>query len=181
MPASPLPAKLRVPLYDKLVRLQPLSQEDFEPLYQVAADPLIWEQHPNRDRYKKEVFQIFFQGALESGGAYLIMDQLSGEIAGSTRLYDFDPENNSICIGYTFIARKFWGQGHNPAAKRLLLDHIFDTVAEVHFHIGAENLRSQIAIGRVGARKIGEKHVAYYGEAPKLNFIYQITRKQWQQ
>ena len=44
-------------LENEIIRLQPLQQDDFERLYAVASDPLIWEQHPNKDRYKREVFQ----------------------------------------------------------------------------------------------------------------------------
>jgi hypothetical protein len=47
---------------DNLISVVPLKESDFENLYAVAADPLIWEQHPNPDRYKKQVFEVFFQG-----------------------------------------------------------------------------------------------------------------------
>jgi hypothetical protein len=45
-------------LKNELVALTPLLAEHFNELYLVAADPLIWEQHPNPDRYKKEVSRI---------------------------------------------------------------------------------------------------------------------------
>ena len=41
------------------VRLVPLQESDFERLYQVASDPLVWEQHPNKNRFEREVFKIF--------------------------------------------------------------------------------------------------------------------------
>ena len=33
-------------LENENVKLLPLQEDDFEVLYQVASDPLIWEQHP---------------------------------------------------------------------------------------------------------------------------------------
>ena len=59
-------------LKNELVELIPLQPEHFDELFAVASDPLIWEQHPNPDRYKKEVFENFFKGAIESKGAFLI-------------------------------------------------------------------------------------------------------------
>jgi N-acetyltransferase len=171
-----MPIDIQPTLENSDVLLTPLKEEDFEALYKVASDPKIWEQHPNKDRWQREVFSNFFQGAIESKGAFLIIDKKSGEIAGSTRFYNHNETDRSIMIGYTFYATKFWGKGLNPAVKRLMTDYIFQEVDKVHFHIGATNIRSQIAIERLGARKIGEEEVAYYGESSKLNFVYEIAK-----
>lgn len=168
-------------LENERIRLQPLQQDDFERLYAVAADPLIWEQHPNRNRYQRDVFQTFFEGAMLSKGALLLIDQQTGEVAGCSRFYDYNPADNSLLIGYTFIARKFWGKGHNPAMKALMIDHAFQSVESILFHIGANNIRSQIAIGRTGAVKQKEISVAYHGEPEKLNFEYVLTKEIWKQ
>jgi len=164
---------------DSSVILYPLKREDFQRLYAVASDPKIWEQHPNKDRWKKEVFQIFFTGALESRGAYLIVNRASGEVIGSSRYYEYDALSSSIKIGYTFYATQFWGTGTNPRVKELMLNHIFDYVSVVKFDVGANNLRSQVAISRLGAEKISEQLVTYFGEEPKLNFTYQIIKETW--
>jgi RimJ/RimL family protein N-acetyltransferase len=163
-------------LENDLVQLVPLHAGHFETLYAVANDPLIWEQHPNRDRYKREVFEKFFEGALASGGAFIIFDAQSGQAIGSSRFYDFDEANSEVKIGYTFYARSHWGGGYNPAAKALMLKHAFQFVDTVIFLIGEQKLRSQIAITRLGAEKIGEEMVEYYGETPKLNFVYAIRK-----
>lgn len=156
--------------------LYPLKEEDFEELYAVASDPAIWEQHPNKDRWKREIFRVFFDGALQSGGAFKIVDKGSGQVIGSTRFYDYNKQDGSILIGYTFYARAFWGRGYNHAVKLTMLDYIFQFVSKVYFHIGAENIRSQIAISRLGAEKTGEQEVTYFGESPKQNFVYEISR-----
>lgn len=154
--------------------LEPLQASFFEELFAVANDLLIWEQHPNKDRWKRDVFEKFFEGAVASGGAFLIRDAADGKAIGSTRFYDLEPENSCVKIGYTFFACSHWGGGYNPAAKHMMLQYAFQHVSKVIFHIGAQNTRSQIAIGRIGAVKTGEEWVAYYGEEPKLNYVYEM-------
>lgn len=154
----------------------PLQEHDFEDLYRVAADPAIWEQHPNRDRWQPEVFRNYFDGALQSKGAFKIIDKASGGVAGCTRFYDYDAAAGHILIGYTFYATAYWGTGLNPSVKRLMMEHIFRYVDHVGFHVGSRNLRSQTAVQRLGALKTGEAQVAYHGETPKLNFIYTLDK-----
>lgn len=166
-------------LKNEMAEILPLRADHFDLVYQAASDPQVWEQHPNRNRYQKEVFKVYFEGAIESKGAFMIKDILTGEIAGCTRFYNYDPEKKMILIGYTFYAKKYWGTGLNHAVKKSMLDYIFQYVDHVHFHIGACNVRSQISIGRLRAHKIGEEVVRYYGEAPASNFIYEISKKDW--
>lgn len=160
-------------------QLIPLQQGDFESLYEVASDPKVWEQHPNKDRYKREVFEIFFKGAIESNGAFKITDKSSSEVLGSSRYYDFNEEDNSIFVGYTFYGTNSWGKGINPQVKKLMLDYIFRYVDKVYFHVGKNNLRSQIAMERLGGKKIAEEEVAYFGEPAKTNFVYEIKKENW--
>jgi RimJ/RimL family protein N-acetyltransferase len=163
---------------DKVI-LYPLQEGDFEALYAVASDPKIWEQHPNKDRWKKDVFRTFFEGAIQSKGAFKIIDKSTNTIAGSTRIYDYNEQDNSVFIGYTFYATAYWGKGVNYSVKALMLDYLFQFVSQVYFQIGANNIRSQIAIGRLGAKKVGEQEIAYFGELPKLNYVYSIEKEEW--
>jgi RimJ/RimL family protein N-acetyltransferase len=160
-------------LRNEWVKLTPLEEDDFASLYQVASDPFIWEQHPNPDRYKKEVFQNYFTGAIASKGAFLIKN-MNDEVIGSTRFYDFFPEKSEVKIGYTFFSRACWGLPFNRATKQLMLNYAFQFVGKVIFHVGAQNIRSQKAMEKLGAIKIGEEQVAYYGEETRLNFVYLI-------
>jgi len=166
-------------LENENVILHPLQDKDFDDLYAVASDPKIWEQHPNKDRCKIEVFKVFFEGAMQSKGAFKIVNKASGHVMGSTRFYDHNQEENSISIGYTFYGRDYWGKGFNHSVKSLMLDYIFQFVSIVHFHIGADNIRSQIAIARLGTTKIDEQEIAYFGEQAKLNYIYCLTKEEW--
>lgn len=168
-------------LKNEIIELLPLKETDFSALYKVASDPLIWEQHPNKLRYQKDVFKNYFEGALLSKGAFLIRDSKTNEAIGSTRFYDYNEEDNStetsVLIGYTFIGRKFWGKNYNKILKKMMLDYAFQYVDKVYFHIGACNIRSQKAIEKIGALKIDEFEVEYYGEESKLNFVYLVTKE----
>ncbi|WP_210489029.1 GNAT family N-acetyltransferase [Rufibacter aurantiacus] len=166
-------------LENERVILYPLQEEDFEALYNTASDPKIWEQHPNKNRWQQDIFRTFFDGAMQSQGAFKIVDKASGDVIGSTRFYGYNEQDNSILIGYTFYVTSSWGKGINLAVKGMMLDYIFQFVSKVFFHIGAKNIRSQIAITRLGADKVAEEEVAYFGEASQLNFVYEISKGKW--
>ena len=174
-----LPFELQPILENEFVKIQPLKENDFEILYSVASNPLIWEQHPNPDRYKREVFETFFKGAMESHGAFLVIDKQSNQVIGSSRYYELDTDKSSIAIGYTFLSKDHWGSIYNPALKKLMIDHAFHFVNSVIFHVGALNIRSQKAIERLGVKKINEIEMEYYGEANRLNFVYEIRKIDW--
>lgn len=171
---------LQPTIQNNLIKIEPLASTDFETLFAVANDPLVWEQHPNKNRYQRAEFENYFKGALESGGAFLISDSKTGEIIGSTRFYDLNELDNHILIGYTFLARSHWGGRYNPALKSLMLNYAFQFVDTVLFHVGALNTRSQKAMEKLGGVKAGELEVAYFGEPVKTNIIYKIEKQHWQ-
>src|SRR5215467_8649542 len=110
-------------LQGELLELRPLRPEDWDALFQVASEPLIWEQHPAWDRYKPEVFREFFREALETRGAFAVIDRADGQIIGSSRFFGYDPETSEVEIGWTFLARSHWGGAYNRDMKRLMLQH----------------------------------------------------------
>ncbi len=138
-------------LTGELLELRPLRQDDWAALFAVASDPLIWEQHPDCDRYKEHVFRQFFADALNSGGALVAIDRATGQIIGSSRYHAFDAAKRVIEIGWTFLARPYWGGRFNGEMKRLMLQHAFTTVDQVLFIIGPENRRSRRAVEKIGA------------------------------
>ncbi len=165
-------------LKNELISLVPLTNSDFERLFQVASDPELWANHPNKNRYQKPEFENFFKGAIASGGAFLILNAKKEPI-GSSRFYDFNAVESSILIGYTFLARHYWGKGYNTALKKLMLNHAFQFVNQVDFHVGSENIPSQKAMSKLGALKIDEIEVAYYGEPIRENYVYRINKDSW--
>jgi RimJ/RimL family protein N-acetyltransferase len=142
--------ELQPNLVGDLIELRPLRPADWESLFVVASDPLIWEQHPAHDRYQEEVFKEFFREALESGGAFVVIDRKTQKIIGSSRYFGFEPRRREIEIGLTFLARSHWGGKYNGELKRLMLDHAFKFVESVVFLIGPTNVRSQKALEKIG-------------------------------
>ena len=142
-------------LKGQLLELRPLRPEDFDDLYAVASDPLIWEQHPHNTRYQEEVFRKFFQDALASGGALIAIDSETGRVIGSSRYDGYNQEKNQVEIGWTFLARSHWGGVYNKEMKRLMLEHAFKFVDNVVFVIGVQNFRSQKAVEKLGAVRVG--------------------------
>jgi len=158
-------------LKGELIELWPLRPEDFHRLYAVASDPLIWEQHPMRDRYKEDVFKRFFVEGLESGGALIAIDSKDGQVIGSSRFHGYDKEKSEIEIGWTFLARSHWGGTYNKEMKRLMLEHAFKFVNTVVFLVGPQNIRSQKALEKIGAVRVGSRLDA----SGRDSFLYRIT------
>jgi len=163
-------------LKGELIELRPLTPEDWDDLFSVASDPLIWEQHPESDRYKEEVFKIFFKDALESGGAFVVIDTKNKRIIGSTRFHGYDPEKSEIEIGWTFLARKYWGGRYNREMKQLMLAHAFKFVENVVFFVGENNIRSQKATEKIGAVESGTAKRVYGNRPASLNIRYVIKK-----
>ncbi len=158
-------------LKGELLTLRPLRPDDFHDLFAVASDPLIWEQHPAKDRYQEEVFQAFFREALESGGALIAIDAKDGRVLGASRFHGYDEAQSEIEIGWSFLARSHWGGVYNREMKQLMLRHALQFVKRVVFLVAPSNLRSQKAMQKIGGVRI----------APRLNdrgqesVVFQIT------
>jgi len=159
-------------LKGQLLSLRPLRQEDFPDLYAVASDPLIWEQHPAKDRYKREVFAELFRESLASGGALIAVDDKDGKVIGSSRFHGYNQALSEIEIGWSFLARSYWGGTYNREMKQLMLRHSFRFVNTVVFLVGQQNFRSQRAMEKIGGIRAGLRADA----AGRESLVYQITR-----
>ena len=167
--------ELQPHLVGELIEVRPLRPADWEGLFRVASDPLIWEQHPANDRYKEEVFKEFFREALESAGAFIVIDRKTQKIIGSSRYFGFDPGKSEIEIGWTFLARSHWGGRYNAELKRLMLGHAFKFVESVVFLIGPKNVRSQKAMEKIGGVLIERREKTIRGEILE-QVVYQIKK-----
>jgi N-acetyltransferase len=159
-------------LRGEILWLRPLRLEDFAELYGVASDPLIWEQHPVPDRYKKDVFAGFFREAMDSGGALIAIDSRDYKVIGSSRFFGFDPAKSEIEIGWTFLARSHWGGVYNREMKRLMLGHAFRFVENVVFLVGPRNFRSQNAVEKIGGVRSGSRTDG----SGRVSLVFRITR-----
>jgi N-acetyltransferase len=144
-------------LVGDIVELRALRESDFDDLYAVASDPLIWEQHPVPDRYRKESFREFFSEHLASGGALVAVDRRTSQIVGTSRFHGYDARRSEVEIGWTFLARSHWGGAYNAEMKALMLEHAFRFVDSVVFLIHPENIRSQRAVEKIGAVRVGAR------------------------
>jgi len=167
---------LQPTLQGRLLELLPLQPEDFEALFAAASDPLIWEQHPESDRHKREVFQKFFDSAIASGGAFAIIERTTGRIIGSSRYWNLDPVVSEVEIGWTFLERKFWGGTYNGELKRLMIDHALRYVDRVVFIVGETNLRSQKALEKIGAKFMKQVERPSSDGAMRKNVVFVIAR-----
>ena len=160
--------------------LRPLQNSDFEALYQAANDPLIWELHQNPDRWQKSVFKNFFQGAIDSEGAFAIIDKISQDIIGSSRFKVHEVDKTAVEIGWTFLSRAYWGGRYNKSFKSLMIDHAFTYFDHVLFNVDHNNYRSQRAVKKLGGHLIDRKGEMGHLHTPKatgLTFI--ISKQTW--
>jgi N-acetyltransferase len=166
-------------LENELLILRPLKEGDFDNLYKVASDPLVWEQHPASDRYQLNVFEQLFKDAISSKGAFAVIDKNSSIIIGSTRFHAIEGIPNAIEIGWTFLAREYWGGRYNTWMKCLMIEYALGFVDNILFYIGKDNFRSRKAVEKIG----GEQIEALDGQPLDLRkngtVVYKITKKWW--
>ena len=160
-----------------LLHLRPLRADDWQALYAVASDPLIWEVHPANDRWQEPVFRTFFADALDKGGALAVIDRASGAVVGSSRFQGHDPaDGGSVEIGWTFLARSHWGGRYNPELKGLMLAHALQFVERVRFQVGAENWRSRRAMEKIGGQLTQALDVIHFAGRDLPHVTYVIDR-----
>lgn len=171
-----MPFDLQPTLTGDIVELRPLRDEDCDALFAVASDPLIWEQHPAHDRWQEPVFKALFAESMASGGCLVVIDRATGEVIGSSRYHGHDEVSREVEVGWTFLARRYWGGRYNGEVKRLMLDHAFRSVESVVLLVGPENVRSQRAVERIGGCRDGSRHDA----SGRESWCYRIRATDWE-
>ena len=157
--------------------LRPLRESDWDALYAVAADRELWAVHPSHDRWQEAVFREFFADALAKGGALAVLHKGTNEIIGSSRFQGYDPaDGGSVEIGWTFLARRYWGTGLNAEMKRLMLAHAFRFVERALFVVGENNVISRRAMQKIGGRLTGETRDMPRGGEMQRHVVYAIDR-----
>lgn len=166
-------------LFGQRLRLRPLFENDFESLFAAASDPLIWEQHPDKERYTRERFEVYFQSGLNSKGALVAIDLLSGRIVGSSRYTDHNIQTSSVEIGFTFLTRPYWGGTINFELKSLMLNHAFNSVDTAFFVVGQNNLRSRKAMSKIGGHEILNENKKSVTGNLNQSIVFEMQKSDW--
>jgi len=161
--------------------LRPLEPNDWDALFEIASDRELWAMHPSHDRWQEPVFRAFFEDALARGGALAVVCKASGAVIGTSRFQEYDPAGEGqVEIGWSFIARPYWGLGYNAEFKQLMLEYALRHVDRVIFRVGAENEISRRAMANIGGRLTGETFMADRADGPMEHVVFEITREQFQ-
>ncbi len=166
-------ALLQPVLTGNLLSVRPIAEDDWTELFSAASDPDIWEQHPDKDRYQESVFRRYFDDAINCGSALVVMDNSTQSVIGSSRYNDYDAQRSEIEIGWTFLARAYWGGKYNRELKRLMTNHALSFVDTVLFWVGEHNLRSQRAVEKIG----GVRREGFFSREPQgtgQHVIYEV-------
>ena len=157
--------------------LRPLREDDWDALFAVASDPLVWELHPAHDRWQEPVFRKFFAEALAQEGALVAIDKANNAVVGSSRFWAYDPaDGGSVEIGWSVLARSHWGGEANREMKRLMLAHALAAVERVWFRVGDTNWRSRRAMEKIGGRLTERTESIEMAGGPVVHVIYEIDR-----
>lgn len=158
--------------------LRPLVPDDWDALYAVASDPELWALHPMHDRWQEPVFRAYFEDALAQGGALAVTLRDTGRIVGSSRFQGYLAEHGGeVEIGWTFLAREFWGGSYNAEMKRLMLGHALGQVNCAVFRVGEHNLRSRGAMEKIGGRLRPEVERIATPRGEVMHVVYEIRRE----
>ena len=165
-------------LEGKRLLLRPLRETDWDALFEVASDPLVWEVHPAHDRWQEPVFRAFFADALAKGGALVVIERDGGQIVGSSRFQNYcEDHGGSVEIGWTFLARSHWVGATNRELKRLMLRHALAAVEWVHFIVGEDNIRSRKAMTKIGGVLDDWTEIRELADGPVRHVRYTIDRE----
>jgi RimJ/RimL family protein N-acetyltransferase len=144
------------------VRIEPLSDEHAEGLFDLGQDPAIFKWLPRGEFHSLSDAEEFIRNALilKSSGVeypFAVSDVESGQVAGTTRFLDISDANRSIEIGWTWYGAAFQRTPVNTETKFLLMRYAFEELGaiRVQFKTDSRNLRSQTAIQRLGAKLEG--------------------------
>ena len=172
-------------LENAFVRLEPLAEAHREGLRAAcAADPALW-----RDLYIISMLDDHFdrhwdrmQGEAVAGKTVPHAVVVDGVCRGMSNYLDVDQHHGTVEIGSTYYDPRLRGREVNPAAKRLLLAHAFESGAQrVQFRVDAINARSRAAVLKLGAVQEGilRKHRKTWTGRIRDTVIFSILADEW--
>jgi RimJ/RimL family protein N-acetyltransferase len=174
-------------LEGRIVRLEPLTPEHEQGLWEASRDPTTWRWLSVVQPQTREEWNAFLDEALAArgAGAELPLVTISHEdgVVGSTRFLALRPEHRSVEVGWTWLHPSAWGTGANVEAKLLQLRHAFETwgCRRVELKTDARNERSRGALLALGAtfEGIHRKHMLVRGGENRDSAWYSVTDDDW--
>ncbi len=175
------------PLEDDILRLEPLNETHRAPLRPLADDPSLWVQ--TSLNASGDGFDHWFETMIASHDAgqqicFAVFDKASNRYVGHSSYLAIAADHNRVEIGWTWYGTAFHRSHVNPAAKRLLLAHAFACGADrVELKTGDQNLRSQGAMTKMGARREGvlRSHSLTWTGERRDAVYFSILKPEWPQ
>ncbi len=174
-------------LQTRAVLLRPLRQEDLPEFSQMTADPRMWTYFTadlsNPEELRKWVNDAVAQTQSGTRLAFSIIDQASGQIAGSSSLMNISLRDKRIEIGSTWLGREFQGKGINDSAKYLMMNYCFEVLKfeRVEAKTDVLNLPARKALKRVGMTEEGilRSHTLMTHNRRRDTIYYSILKTEW--
>ena len=117
--------------------------------------------------------------------AHAVIVKSSGLAVGTTSFIDLNPQHNSVEVGSTFYAKKYWRSFVNTECKILMLTEAFEDrgVERVTIKTNALNERSRTAILRLGATFEGvlRHHMKRADGSWRDSAYFSILKSEWPQ
>jgi RimJ/RimL family protein N-acetyltransferase len=176
-----------VTLIGKTIKLVPLESMYKEELLEILVNPDIWEftwrKNATYDDIKHLIEQAMQNQFHGTQIPIVIVELVSDKTIGTTRIGDIDLNNQNAEIGWTWLSPAYWRTGVNTECKFLLLNYCFEQLklVRVQFSISGYNIRSQLAVERIGATREGvfRKHRRDTQGRFHDNVFYSITDDDW--
>jgi RimJ/RimL family protein N-acetyltransferase len=180
--------KSKIQLENDKVLLLPFENPRNQELKEIIFEKEIWEFMGMNMKNEKE-FEKYLTNTIEDKKnricyPFLIIDKKSNRVVGSTRYGYLNIASQKCEIGWTWYGTEFQGTGLNKACKHELLKFGFEKIGfrRIQFSADQENLRSQRAIEKLGAKKEGifkNNYIAPNGES-RNDVYFSIIKEDWE-
>ena len=176
-----------VVLHGEAVRLEPLSQEHAQGLYNRGRTAADWLHMPRSCFVDLADTRQWIEEALAAPGQmpFAIVETAKDKAVGSTRFLNIRPPHRTLEIGWTWLGNEWQRTAINTQAKLLLLTHAFERLGcvRVEFKTDARNERSQRALQRIGATREGvlRQHMIVQNNFVRDSVFFSVIDSEWLQ
>lgn len=175
-------------LEGEFVRLEPMTLEHLDSLWEAGCDESLWRLIPttiaSRDDMRKYVETALADRDRGLALPFVTIERLSGKVVGSTRFGNIDVNNRRAEIGWTWINPRWQRTQINTEAKLQMLTHAFEVwkCIRVELKTDALNQQSRNAILRLGAKEEGifRQHIICDNGRFRDSVYFSIIEREWE-